>query len=234
MTFEKNCKIQPNAVTNEEGYFECEINNEWYVRLENFFHYKLDFGHTVSRDLYQTAEIRVYCESDHIAGWGGNFQHGATGTIKVVHVPPVSSYGRPGFLERNLPPLKRAVISGLQEQYIGKVAKMRHIIDEIYMDEKIEEYIVDLVEASRNPDKYKLDIGHLIRYGASPRATIYLAMASKAKSLIEGRGYVTPQDVKTVAMDVLRHRVIVTYEAEAEEKTSEDIIEQILQTVNVP
>jgi MoxR-like ATPase len=114
------------------------------------------------------------------------------------------------------------------------VRRLRQLTDEIYMDEKIEEYIVDLVEASRNPDKYKLDIGHLIRYGASPRATIYLAMASKAKSLIEGRGYVTPQDVKTVAMDVLRHRVIVTYEAEAEEKTSEDIIEQILQTVNVP
>jgi len=90
------------------------------------------------------------------------------------------------------------------------------------------------VEATRHPENYKLDIGQLIRYGASPRATIFLAMASKANALIEGRGYVTPQDVKTVAFNVLRHRVIVTYEAEAEEKTSEDIIQQILETVDVP
>ncbi len=114
------------------------------------------------------------------------------------------------------------------------VKRLRGLADNIYMDEKIEEYIVNLVEASRNPDVYKLDIGSLIRYGASPRATIYLAMASKANALIEGRGYVTPQDVKTVAMDVLRHRVVITYEAEAEEKTSEDLVEQILQTVDVP
>ncbi|MBW1900229.1 MAG: MoxR family ATPase [Deltaproteobacteria bacterium] len=114
------------------------------------------------------------------------------------------------------------------------VKRLRTLADEIYMDEKIEEYIVSLVEASRNPDAYKLDIGHFIRYGASPRASIFLAMASKANALIEGRGYVTPQDVKTIAMNVLRHRVILTYEAEADEKTSEDIIEQILQTVDVP
>jgi MoxR-like ATPase len=114
------------------------------------------------------------------------------------------------------------------------VKRLRKLADEIYMDEKIEEYIVNLVEASRNPDAYKLDIGQFIRYGASPRATIFLAMASKANALIEGRGYVTPQDVKAIAMNVLRHRVILTYEAEAEEKTSEDIIEQILQTVDVP
>ena len=116
----------------------------------------------------------------------------------------------------------------------GDVKRLRGLADEIYMDEKIEEYIVNLVEATRNPDVYNLDIGQLIRYGASPRATIFLAMASRANALIEGRGYVTPQDVKTIAMNVLRHRVIVTYEAEAEEKTSEDLIEQILETVDVP
>jgi MoxR-like ATPase len=114
------------------------------------------------------------------------------------------------------------------------VKRLRALSDEIYMDEKIEEYIVSLVEASRNPDSYNLDIGQYIRYGASPRASIFLAMASKANALIEGRGYVTPQDVKTISMNVLRHRVILTYEAEAEEKTSEDIIEIILQTVDVP
>ncbi len=114
------------------------------------------------------------------------------------------------------------------------VKRLRTLADEIFMDEKIEEYIVNLVEATRNPDAYRLDIGQLIRYGASPRATIFLAMAAKANALIEGRGYVTPQDVKTIAMNVLRHRVIVTYEAEAEEKTSENLIEQILEAVDVP
>ena len=114
------------------------------------------------------------------------------------------------------------------------VIRLRELADEIFMDEKIEEYIVNLIEATRNPEAYKMAIKPLIRYGASPRATIFLAMASKANALIEGRGYVTPQDVKSIAHDVLRHRVILTYEAEAEEKTSEDIIEQILATVDVP
>jgi MoxR-like ATPase len=114
------------------------------------------------------------------------------------------------------------------------VRRLRLLADEIYMDEKIEDYIVNLVEASRNPETYRLDIGQYIRYGASPRASIFLAIASKANALIEGRGYVTPQDVKTIAFNVLRHRVILTYEAEAEEKTSEDIIDQILKTVDVP
>ena len=114
------------------------------------------------------------------------------------------------------------------------IRRLRSLSDEIYMDEKIEEYIVNLIEATRHPEIYKLDMGQLIRYGASPRATIFLAMAARANALLEGRGYVTPQDVKTVAVNILRHRVIVTYEAEAEEKTSEDIIEQILETVDVP
>jgi MoxR-like ATPase len=114
------------------------------------------------------------------------------------------------------------------------IIRLRELTDEIFIDDKIKEYIVKLIAASRNPAEFKLDIASLIRYGASPRATIFLTMAAKANALIEGRGYVTPQDVKTIAMDVLRHRVIVTYEAEAEEKTSEDIVERILQTVDVP
>ncbi len=117
---------------------------------------------------------------------------------------------------------------------LNDVGRLRALADEIFMDEKIEDYIVNIVEATRNPESYKMDIGQLIRYGASPRASIFLAMAAKANALMEGRGYVTPQDVKSVAMDVLRHRVIITYEAEAEEKTSEDLIAQILQTVDVP
>ena len=114
------------------------------------------------------------------------------------------------------------------------VKRLRLLADDIYMDEKIEEYIIDIIEATRKPEQYRLDIKDYIRYGASPRASIFLAMASKANAFIEGRGYVTPQDVKTVAMKVLRHRVVLTYEAEAEEKTSEDIINHILQTVDVP
>jgi len=114
------------------------------------------------------------------------------------------------------------------------ILRLRVLADEIYMDEKIEEYILNVVEATRNPEAYGLEIGGLIRYGASPRATIYLAMAARAQALLEGRGYVTPQDVKTVGMDVLRHRVIVSYEAEAEEKTSEDLLQEIFDTVEVP
>ncbi len=114
------------------------------------------------------------------------------------------------------------------------IVRLRALTDEIYMDERIEEYIVDLVECTRNPGAYKLDIGNLIRYGASPRATIYLAMAARAHALLQGRGYVTPQDVKSIAPDVLRHRVILTYEAEAEERTAEDIVAQILDRVDVP
>ena len=115
-----------------------------------------------------------------------------------------------------------------------EIFALRELADEIYMDEKIEEYIVSIVEATREPEKYNLQIRDLVRYGASPRATIFLAMASKASALLAGRGYVTPQDVKDVGMDVLRHRVIVTYEAEAEEKTSEDLVKQIFDTVEVP
>ncbi|MEK6196791.1 MAG: AAA family ATPase [Desulfobacterales bacterium] len=114
------------------------------------------------------------------------------------------------------------------------ISRIRSLVASIYMDEKIEEYILNLVAATRDPKKYNLDIGDLIRYGASPRATIFLANAAKANALLAGRGYVTPQDVKSIAPDILRHRVIVTYEAEAEEKTSDDIVKQILDNVEVP
>jgi MoxR-like ATPase len=114
------------------------------------------------------------------------------------------------------------------------IAALRRLGDDIYMDEKIEEYILNVVQATRTPDKYGLDIGDLIRYGASPRATIALSMASRAYALLQGRGYVIPQDVKSIGADVLRHRVIISYEAEAEEKTPEDLIQQIFDTIKVP
>jgi MoxR-like ATPase len=114
------------------------------------------------------------------------------------------------------------------------ILRLRELGDEVYMDEKIEEYILNVVQATRAPEKYGLNIADLIRYGASPRATIALCMAARAHALLQGRGYVTPQDVKSIGMDVLRHRVIISYEAEAEEKTSEDLIQQIFNTIKVP
>lgn len=115
------------------------------------------------------------------------------------------------------------------------IIRAREVVDEVYMDEKIERYIIDIVFATREPKNHKLnELAPLIQYGASPRASIYLAVASKAYAFIQGRGYVTPQDVKSIGPDILRHRVIVSYEAEAEEKTSEDIIRRIFEEIEVP
>ena len=116
----------------------------------------------------------------------------------------------------------------------GDIKRLRSVVDQIYIDDKIKDYIVDLVIATREPGKYNLDLDEFIEYGASPRATIYLTIASKAYAFLKGRGYVTPQDVKSIGMDVLRHRVILTYEAEAEEMTSEKIIQNIFDNIEVP
>lgn len=110
----------------------------------------------------------------------------------------------------------------------------RKLVDQIHVDPKVQEYIVDLVMATRNPAAYNLPLDELIQFGGSPRATINLTLAAKANAFLEGRAYVTPQDVKAIAMDVLRHRVIITYEAEAEEKTSEDVVREILRAIPVP
>ena len=115
-----------------------------------------------------------------------------------------------------------------------EILKAREIVDEIYIDEKIKDYILDIVFATREPEKYNLDIKDYLQYGASPRATINLTMGARAHAFMQGRGYVTPQDVKSIAPDVLRHRLIVSYEAEAEEITSEDLIEKILSEIPVP
>ena len=115
-----------------------------------------------------------------------------------------------------------------------EIVEAREIVNQIYVDDKAKNYIVDIVQATRNPDAFGLDIKHLIEYGASPRATIYLQQAARALAFLQGEGNVFPNDVKQVAMDILRHRVIVTYEAEAEDMTSEDIIRKILDTVPVP
>lgn len=115
------------------------------------------------------------------------------------------------------------------------IMEARKVIDQIYVDEKIEKYILDIVFATRNPQDYNLTgLADMIQYGASPRASIYLIICSKAYAFLQGRGYVTPQDVKSIGIDVLRHRVIASYEAEAEGKTSEDIIRNIFDEIEVP
>ncbi|NQT83805.1 AAA family ATPase [bacterium] len=114
------------------------------------------------------------------------------------------------------------------------ILRARTVVDEIYIDDKLKEYIVDIVFATREPKKYDLDLEQYIEYGASPRATLYLTVVSKAYAFLQGRGYVTPQDVKSIGMDVLRHRVIISYEAEAEDMTSEDIVQKVLDEIQVP
>ena len=115
-----------------------------------------------------------------------------------------------------------------------QIIRARELVNSIYIDDRVKDYIVDVVFATRDPSAYKLQLAGLIRYGASPRATIALTLASRAKAFLSGRGYVTPQDVKSVGMDILRHRVAVTYEAEAEEMTSEQIVEKIFAGLAVP
>jgi MoxR-like ATPase len=110
----------------------------------------------------------------------------------------------------------------------------RKVVNDVYIDDKVKDYIVDLVCATRDPDAYKIAVKDFIQLGASPRATIALTLASKAYAFLQGRGYVTPQDVKSIGMDVLRHRVAITYEAEAEDKTSETVIQKIFDELPVP
>ncbi len=114
------------------------------------------------------------------------------------------------------------------------ILKAREVLNELYIDDKVKDYIVDIVCATREPETYNLKLKDLIQMGASPRATIALTLASKAHAFLRGRGYVTPQDVKSVGIDVLRHRVTLTYEAEAEEKTTEDIVQRIFDELPVP
>jgi MoxR-like ATPase len=114
------------------------------------------------------------------------------------------------------------------------ILNARRMIDEIYTDDKIKDYILSIVFATRDPEKYGLKIKEYLRYGASPRATIALTIGARAHAFLQGRGYVTPQDVKSIAPDILRHRIIVSYEAEAEELTSEILIDRILSEIPVP
>jgi MoxR-like ATPase len=134
---------------------------------------------------------------------------------------------------------KMAVINGETELtpvvHPSAIKEARQVVSDIYVDEKIEKYVVDLILATRDPHDYGLgEIADLIAYGGSPRATIFLVLASRARAFLEGRGYVVPEDVRYVGFDILRHRIILTYEAEAEEVSSEDLIQRLFDTIEVP
>jgi MoxR-like ATPase len=116
----------------------------------------------------------------------------------------------------------------------AEILAARKLVDQVYVDAKVENYIVDLVMATRTPEAYGLNLSELIQFGGSPRATINLTLAARANAFLAGRGYVKPQDVREIALDVLRHRGMITYEAEAEDRTSESIITEILNHVPTP
>jgi MoxR-like ATPase len=126
------------------------------------------------------------------------------------------------------PPVATAVVTP------ADILRARALVDAIYMDDKVRDYVLDLVFATRDPRAFKLDVGPYIQYGASPRATLALTLAAKAHAFLQGRGYVTPQDVKSIGADVLRHRIIVTYEAEAEDVTPEAVVKRVFDGVPVP
>lgn len=116
-----------------------------------------------------------------------------------------------------------------------QIIKAQNIIDEIYVDEKVEDYVLNLIFATREPEKFNLDdLSRIIDFGASPRATINLVKAAKARAFTEHRGYITPEDIRYISADVLRHRIILTYEAEAEEITTEDVIQRLFEVIEVP
>lgn len=127
------------------------------------------------------------------------------------------------------PKLEAPTVASLED-----VQKARHLVNQVYLDPKVRDYIVNLVLATRQPEDYNLELGQYIQFGASPRATISLALASKAWALIQGRAYVVPEDIKEIGMDVLRHRVVPSYEAEAEEIDSEQLLRSVFAAVPVP
>jgi MoxR-like ATPase len=117
---------------------------------------------------------------------------------------------------------------------LEEILRARKLVDQIHVDDKVRDYVVHLVFATRKPENYKLDLKHFIQFGASPRATIFLTLAAKAWALLQGRDYVTPEDIKSIGPDVLRHRIILTYEAEAQAVTTDGIIKKIFNAVSIP
>jgi MoxR-like ATPase len=151
--------------------------------------------------------------------------------VKVGY--PTKAEERAIMDQQVLPPASRPTVSPIADA--AQLATAREIISQVYIDDKIKDYIVDVIAATRDPAAYGLkELADLIQYGASPRASIFLNMAARAHAFIKRRGYVTPEDIKAVGADVLRHRVVLTYEAEAEDVTSEDVVRRLFEHVEVP
>ncbi|HEY0982735.1 MULTISPECIES: AAA family ATPase [unclassified Schlesneria] len=151
--------------------------------------------------------------------------------LKIMVGYPTKSDERK-VVDTVLDDIRREVKPVLEPQHL---IEMKQTVSTIYMDDKIKDYVLDLVIATRNPEEFKLkQLKPLIEYGASPRASINLCLAARANAFLAGRGYVTPQDVKDIALDVLRHRIVLTYEAEAEQMTSDDVVRKVLESVPVP
>ena len=151
--------------------------------------------------------------------------------LKIVVDYPTKSDERK-VVDAVLDDVRREVKPVLEPQHLIDI---KQTLSTIYMDEKVKDYVLDVVIATRRPEDFKLkELKPLIEYGASPRASINLCLAARANAFLSGRGYVTPQDVKDIALDVLRHRVVLTYEAEAEQMTSDDVVKKVLESVPVP
>jgi len=151
--------------------------------------------------------------------------------LKIVVDYPTKSDERK-VVDAVLDDVRREVKPVLEPQHLVDI---KQTVSTIYMDEKVKDYVLDVVIATRRPEDFKLkELKPLIEYGASPRASINLCLAARANAFLSGRGYVTPQDVKDIALDVLRHRVVLTYEAEAEQMTSDDVVKKVLESVPVP
>jgi len=149
--------------------------------------------------------------------------------LKITYPSDKEEYEIMERMTKNEKPRANKVVSPKE------IMRARSVIHDIYMDEKIKDYIINIVFASRYPEKYGIkDLKGLIAYGASPRASIFLNICAKAHAFIRGRGYVTPDDIKAIGLDVLRHRIIISYEAEAENVTSDDIVQRIFDEVEVP
>ncbi len=151
--------------------------------------------------------------------------------LKIIVDYPSKSDERK-VVDSVLDDIRREVQPVLEPQ---QLIEIKQTVSTLYMDDKVKDYVLDVVTATRRPEEFRLkELKPLIEYGASPRASINLCLAARANAFLAGRGYVTPQDVKDIALDVMRHRVILTYEAEAEQMTSDDVVRKVLESVPVP
>ena len=155
---------------------------------------------------------------------------------QILLLDEVTSALDPELVNEVLDAIRKLADEGMTMVIVShEMAFVREVADKVYLDPKVEDYIIDIVFATREPGMYKMEeMEKLIDYGASPRASIFLAQTAKVQAMMSGRSYVTPQDIKTIGPDVLRHRVLISYEAEAQDLSSDDIVQEVFNTVDVP